>query len=56
MVGYNGYDATHAYVIYDMSVRLLFRNAKDALGYCILNGLTCPIIYELVRWEAGAVR
>ncbi len=50
MIGYQGYDATHAYVISDYNEEFAFRNVRDALRYCIENKLTCPITYKAWDW------
>lgn len=55
MIGYNGYDATHAYTVSTGNSVHAFRNARSALSFCIMNGLTCPINYELWDWTQGTV-
>lgn len=45
------YETPYAYTVSDMGTKLAFRNCRDALQYCIVNGLTCPIVYEPVEWE-----
>jgi len=55
MVGYNGYDATHAYTVHALGSVHAFRNMRAALAFCIMNRLQKPISYVLWDWSRGTV-